>query len=76
MTADGKLIAATPGDARRPVDGGPATTGADGAVRAGLLAGPGQHLRVVDVPDSLATLTDADEFGRRMTAELTRRGLL
>jgi hypothetical protein len=74
VTADGKLQAAAAGDVRAP----DFTKLADsGGFRAGLVAGPGQTIRVIDVPDTFADLVaDPSELTARLSAILSTRGLL
>lgn len=75
LTQDGKFHAATEGDVRSPdTSGKPADLG---SWRAGLMAAPGQTLRVIEVPDKFRSLlADPDAFVAELTALLRQRGLL
>jgi hypothetical protein len=74
VTQDGKLQGAAVGDVRPPEISKPIDLG---YWRAGLMAGPGQTLQVVDVPDKFrGLLADPDGFMAELTALLEQRGLL
>lgn len=75
VTQEGKFHAAAEGDLRSPdTSGKPADLG---YWRSGLLAGPGQTLRVIEVPDKFRSLlADPDTFVAELTSLLRQRGLL
>ena len=74
VTKDGGLQAAAQGDLRRPDVGKPVDLG---YWRAGLMAGPGQTLQVVEVPDKFGILfTDPEGLMNELTTLLKQRGLL
>lgn len=75
VTADGKLVAAARGDVRPP-DPVKVVPSDLGHFRAGLLAGPGQKIQVVDVPDAFTQLTDPTELAQQLTGHLARLNLL
>lgn len=60
----GEIIGAAHGHVGHP----PGTEG----VSAGLLAGPGQKLEHVDIPDDLSKVKDAAEFSAQLKAHLGR----
>jgi hypothetical protein len=73
-TEGGKLQAVARGDVRPPNTDKPVKLD---HIRCGLMAGPGQKIQVVDVPDSYADLfADPDELTVQLTATLAARGLL
>jgi hypothetical protein len=74
VTGDGKLQAAAKGDIRwSEVD----KAAAPGQFRAGLTAGTGQTVQVVDVPDKLTNLfSDPDGLMAELSGLLKQRGLL
>jgi Cu-Zn family superoxide dismutase len=70
VNKDGKLAAASyghtpmPEPAESPVE--------DGGYRAGLLAGPGQELHVVDVPDEIMQIASPAEFHSQVEKEVRK----
>lgn len=63
----GKLVAAMQGETPRP-DTSAIAQGVD--PRAGIVAGPGQVVRVVDVPDAIVALPLAQGFHEKLQAHL------
>lgn len=74
ITGDGKLQAAAAGDIRwSEVD----KRAAPGQFRAGVTAGPGQTISVVEVPDEFTGMfADPDGLVAELSGLLKRRGLL
>jgi|KBSSwiStaDraftv2_1062776.scaffolds.fasta_scaffold549718_2 Cu-Zn family superoxide dismutase len=67
---DGKLAAASFGQTPLPQFAeGPAETP---TYRAGLLAGPGQELHVIDVPDEVMQISTPAEFHARVEKEVRK----
>ncbi|MFD7653761.1 hypothetical protein ACFV4N_07250 [Actinosynnema sp. NPDC059797] len=75
VTGGGKLVAAARGDLRSP-DVRTTEPTDQGWFRAGLLAGPGQEVHVVDVDDEVAELRDPVEFADRVSRGLAEQDLL
>ncbi|GAB2977981.1 hypothetical protein [Saccharothrix stipae] len=74
VTQDGKLQAAAVGDVRPPDQSKPVNLG---RLRGGLMAGPGQIIQVVEVPDTFSALFgNPAELTTRLTGILAERGLL
>lgn len=75
VTEKGKLQAAAAGDVRPPeTSGKPVDLG---YFRGGLMAGPGQEIHVVDVPDKFADLfATPQELTAQLTVVLAQRGLI
>ena len=74
VTQSGKLQAAAMGDVRQPDT---AKVVKVDRMRSGLMAGPGQKIQVVDVPDSYANLlANPSELMSQLTSTLAARGLL
>lgn len=67
---DGSIVAAHHGEAVRP-DTTAVTQLTDW--RGGLMAGPGQKLQVVDVPDALLNVTSPAELETQLKATLAKR---
>ena len=70
----GAIVGAMQGHAPRPDIGKPRTDATE--FRAGLVAGPGQRMHEIEVPDSLAKIKDPDEFGRSLSQHVFAEGLL
>lgn|GEM_PF-3741056 len=68
---NGDLVAAHQGEAA-PIDTGNVTTLPQ--FRAGLLAGPGQQIKVIEVPEDVLQMTSQVEFERHIKAALGKAG--
>lgn len=71
----GQLVGAMQGHAPRP-DPIKGPESKNGDLRAGLVAGPGQRLHEVDIPDAIVKIQDPDEFGDRLMKHVLKEGLL
>jgi hypothetical protein len=72
ITERGKLVGAMHGHIEQP-DGSESSPGrGKSEFRAGLTAGPGQKMQVVDVPDSLGKTDDPEKFHKALTAHLKK----
>ena len=60
LSGKGELVAAQPGSSDRTKQ------------EAGLVAGPGQRMHVIDVPDDVASITEAAHFERAIKPHLPR----
>jgi hypothetical protein len=69
----GELVGAMEGHAPTP---DAAKVSENGDFRAGLMAGPGQRLHEIEVPDELRKIKDPDEFGTSLMSHVRREGLL
>ena len=67
---DGNIVAAHHGEAPSPDT---SHVLPEYRASAGLLAGPGQQLEVLDVPDSIATVTSPHELESQLKAALKKR---
>jgi hypothetical protein len=75
VTEDGRLQAAAAGDVRSPEITKQAVK--PGQFWSGLVAGPGQTVKVVDVPDTFTSMfADPSNLMAELTAILKQRGLL
>ncbi len=68
---DGALLAASYGEAAKP-DPNSGPTPAE-SFRAGLLAGPGQQLQVIDLADDVLHMGAPSEFHQKVEAELRKK---
>jgi|SwirhirootsSR3_FD_contig_123_63410_length_958_multi_10_in_2_out_0_1 hypothetical protein len=70
----GAIVGASQGHAPRTdvKKGEKATT----EFRAGLMAGPGQRVHEIEVPDELAKVEDPNEFGERLARLMYGEGVL
>ena len=68
---DGALVAVSYGDAATPDPSNGPTR--EESFRAGLLAGPGQQLHVLDLPDEVLHIGAPAEFHQRVEAELRKK---
>jgi hypothetical protein len=71
----GELVGAMHGHAPRPDRSKGPETGRD-EFRAGIMAGPGQRLHEIEVPDELASIKDPDKFGAELMRHVRKEGLL
>jgi len=70
----GELVGAMQGLARPPeATRGPQKTE---DFRAGLMAGPGQTMHELEVPDEFGKIADPDQFGERLIRHVRKEGLL
>ena len=60
LNAKGELVAAQPGSSDRADQ------------EAGLLAGPGQRMHVIDLPDDVASITEVAHFEQAIRPHLPR----
>jgi hypothetical protein len=74
ITADsGELVGAMEGHSAHPDT---SKAGGRDEFRAGLVAGPGQMLHEIEVPEELRAVKDPDEFGNRLMSHVLKEGLL
>jgi hypothetical protein len=70
----GELVGAMQGHARRPeVAQAPQKTD---KFQAGLMAGPGQTMHEIEVPEEFSKIADPDQFGERLSLHVRKEGLL
>jgi hypothetical protein len=70
----GELVGAMQGHARAPdVARGSQKTE---EFRGGLMAGPGQTMHELEVPDSFGKIEDPDQFGEKLIRHVRKEGLL
>jgi hypothetical protein len=68
---DGNIVAAHYGEVSRP-DSNAVTSLPEFRAGAGLMAGPGQQLQVLDVPDTIANITSSHELEEQLKAALRK----
>ena len=71
----GELVGAMHGHAPRPDQAKGPEKGKE-EFRGGIMAGPGQRLHEIEVPDQLASIEDPDEFGAQLMMHVRKEGFL